>query len=222
MNNKIIFVAIIGLLLSSCGGSAQSISTSTPSSTPTPEIAVEEHPPPPTPPSTIPELIDVLMGDYGDEARIGAAYALGEMGEKATPAIPALIKNLFHDGPYEVRLQAAWALGEIGPNAQSSVPMLIAVMFKDFVHVRRAAAEALGKIGDVSTIPALVQALDDEHSFVGIYAAESIAILANQDFPEVGASGFTLDENGVPLIVKAAKLWWEQNGQFQDWTNQTK
>jgi HEAT repeat protein len=100
--------------------------------------------------------------------------------------------------------------------------MLIAVMFKDFVHVRREAAEALGKIGDVSAIPALIQALDDEDDGVGFYAAESIAILANQDFPEVGASGFHLDENGIPLIVKAAKLWWKQEGQFQDWTSQTK
>ncbi|MFT3893462.1 MAG: HEAT repeat domain-containing protein [Anaerolineales bacterium] len=220
MNNKSILLAISVLLLTGCTNTPQI--SPTPGSTVTPEIFVERNYPPPTPPSTIPELIDVLLGDYGDEARIGAAYALGQMGEKATPAIPALTINLFHEGPYEVRLQAAKALGEIGPNAQSSVPMLIAVMFKDFVHVRAEAAEALGKIGDTTAIPALALALDDEENEVSIYAAKSIAILANQNFPDVGATGFTLDEDGVPLIVKAANVWWKQEGQFQDWASQSK
>ena len=217
MNNKFFLLATITFLLTGCGNASQL--NPTPSSSATPEIAVEGNYPPPTPPSTVPELIDVLLGDYGDEARIGAAYTLGGMGEKATPAIPALTINLFHDGPYEVRRQAAWALGEIGPNAQPSVPMLIAVMFNDFIHVRREAAEALGKIGDTSAIPALVQALKDEDDGVGSYAAESIAVLAKQSFPDVGSSGFHLDDDGIPLIVKAAQQWWQQEGQFQDWTD---
>jgi hypothetical protein len=88
MNNKIIWLGIIGFFLYGCGGETRSIPT------PTLEIAIEENLPPPTPPSTVPELIDILMGDYGDEARIGAAHALGEMGARATPAIPALTINL--------------------------------------------------------------------------------------------------------------------------------
>jgi hypothetical protein len=58
MKNKIILFATIGLLLSSCSGAAQS--TPIPSSSPTPEIAIEEDPPAPTPPGTIPELIRPL------------------------------------------------------------------------------------------------------------------------------------------------------------------
>jgi HEAT repeat protein len=221
MKNKILLLAVIGLFLTGCADAMQRESQNVSVSSPTPEISMNEYSPAPTPPSTIPELIDVLTGDYGDEARIGAAYALGRMGEKATPAIPALTMNLFHEGPYEVRQRAAWALGEIGSNAQSSVPMLITVMFTDFVHVRREAAEALGKIGDVSAIPALVQALADEDDGVSSYAAESIAILTNQNFPDVGKSGYHLDENGIPLIVKAAQQWWKKEGQFADWTIQS-
>lgn len=172
--------------------------------------------PPPTPPNTLPELIKVLSGP-NDEARIGAARVLGSMGPEAEAAVPALTKALYTEGPYDVRQAAAWALGEIGPAAKSAVPALIVVLLTDFVHARRAAALALGKIGDTAAIPSLAQSLKDEDSGVSIQAAEAISMMTGEKFPDVGGTGYSLDENGVPQIVKAAREWWEQEGQYQDW-----
>ena len=184
--------------------------------TPVPTEDMFEYSPAPTPPDTLPELIEVLSG-YSAEARMGAAYKLGGMGTEAAPAIPALTMNLYYDGPYEVRQAAAWALGEIGPSARSAVPALIPVAIADFAHASAAAAEALGKIGDDSAVPALIIALDHEYDGTGINAAESIAMLTGQDFPDAGGPGYTLDTDGVALIIKAAKGWWHESGQFEIW-----
>ena len=177
-----------------------------------------EYSPAPTPPDTIPELIEVLSGD-NDVARIGAAYALASKGSTSAPAVPALIENLYYDGVYDVREASAAALGAIGPVAKQSVPDLINVLNNDFIFVRRAAAGSLGQIGDTSAVPFLVMALDDDDSGVAILVAKSIEVLTNQEFPgRYGDNaGHLLDENGIPIIALAAKEWWEKEGQYQEW-----
>jgi HEAT repeat protein len=172
--------------------------------------------PEPTDPSSLSELIDALSSNNG-LARQGAARRLGAMGMAAKSAVPALTRNLYYSWGYEVRQTAAEALGNIGPTAKPAVPVLIVSLLTDFGHVRSEAAMALGKIGDPSAIPALVQALDDDEVNVKIDAAESIAFLADQKFPELGQSGHSLDENGNPFIVLAVKAWWEKEGQYRDW-----
>ncbi len=157
MKRQIIFCLIIILILAGCN---QGEYPNTPSTS-----VVEGYSPDPTPPDTLPDLINVLSG-YDARARIGAAYKLGEFGDQAEMAIPALSKNLFYEGPYDVRKAAAWALGEIGPKAKSTVPLLITVLLTDSAHSSEAAAEALGKIGDDTAIPALVKGLDNE--YIGI------------------------------------------------------
>jgi len=171
----------------------------------------------PTLPASIPELIG-LLSESGAETRIRAARRLGQYGAGAASAVPALTINLYYDGTYDVREAAAWALGEIGSASSPAVPVLITVMLSnDIVHVRRAAADALGKIGDKSALFALVQVLDDDDTGVSDKAASSIGILASQSFPDMESDGFRLDENGIPLIVIAAKDWWKKEGQYQNW-----
>lgn len=185
--------------------------------TPTPEI--EQSSPRPPPPATLPELIEDLLGE--DElAKLSATYRLAEMGSEAATAVPMLTKNLQDNYSYDVQKATAFALGEIGPEAKSSVPDLSLFMLTDFAHGGVAAAEALGKIGDKSAIPALVQALDHRYSGVGVAAAESIAILTHQQFTDFGGPAYTLDKNGVPLIILEAKKWWNDEGQYQSWSNE--
>ena len=130
--------------------------------------------------------------------------------------MPALIANLDYSNS-EVRRYAAIALGEIGPNANQAVPSLEKELLTDTsVHPRRAAAEALAKIGDTSAIPTLVEVLDD--SDIAIQAAEAVGVLAKQDFPDLGGPGYELNEEHVPLIVIAARKWWEAEGQYQEWS----
>lgn len=185
----------------------------------TPTPVIEESSPLPTPPSTLPELIEDLSG--GDElTKLSAIYKLAEMHTDAAPAVPMLIKNLQDKHYYDVQKAAAFALGEIGPDAKSSIPNLSSFMLTDFAHGGEAAAEALGKIGDKSAIPALVQALDHRYSGVGIEAAESIAILTHQQFTDLGGPAYILDKDGVPLIILDAKKWWNKEGQYQNWSSE--
>ena len=199
------------LLLSSCYNAPTRTATST-------TVAEWSDLPPPTPPSTLPELIDVLLGP-NDEARIGAALTLGNMGPSAIEAVPALTQNLYYRND-EVSRYAAQALGKIGPGAAPAVPNLIVLLLSDSsVHSRREAAEALGKIGDASAVPALAQGLNDEDKGVGIECAKSIAVLTGQQFPDMNSTGYSLDENGIPLIVSSAKKWWTEEGQDKSWVS---
>lgn len=168
-------------------------------------------------PTDITGLIVVLQSQ-DVEARIQATRVLGNMGPAAQPAVPALTQNLYHYN-FEVRRAAAEALGKVGPGAQSSVPVLIVTLLEDsFVHARGAAAEALGKIGESMTVPALAAALADESDSVQIQSAISLALLTGQEFPDLDTNGgYSLNQEGVPLIVEAAKGWWENEGRYQDW-----
>ena len=58
------------------------------------------------------------------ENRIHAAYALGEIGPSARPAVPALAEAL-RDAEPVVQEWAADALAKIGPGAGAAVPALI-------------------------------------------------------------------------------------------------
>jgi HEAT repeat protein len=177
-----------------------------------------ENSPAPTPPSTLPELIEVLTSQNA-EARIGAAHVLSDMGPEAKPAIAALIENLSYQESYEVRMAVAETLGSIGPEAKAAIPALTTVLLNDFVQVRRASAVALGQIGDVSTLPVLAKALYDKDTITSIDAAESMEKLSRRKLLDADVSVRYLQENGIPKIVLAARIWWEQEGQYQDWTD---
>lgn len=184
--------------------------------TPTPISPLQEiSNPPPTPPSTLPELIAVLSSPNA-EARIGAARVLGNMGSQAAEAIPGLITNLYYTGHPDVRQAAADALGEIGPSSRMAIPALINIMLTDSEHVRRAAAVALGNIGSKTAIPALANILYEDSLFLSILAAESIEKITGIDFDPDG-SGHSLNENEVPNMVASAIIWWETVGSSQLW-----
>ena len=172
--------------------------------------------PAPTPKGPLAELIHDLRSDDAC-LRLSAALAIAEIGENASLAVPALTTNLYYNGPWEIRASAAYALGQIGPASKPAVPVLIAALLADFMHVRSAAATALGTIGDASAVPALAVALQDDHSQMAIYAAEALAILTGQEFPGLGGPGYELNDEGVPFIVVAAQQWWTQEGLQQSW-----
>jgi HEAT repeat protein len=184
---------------------------------PTPTLLIEKDVSPTiTLPDSVSKIIPLLT-DGDSTSRIAAARKLGGLGADASPAVEELAMNLFYDGPYDVRLWTAWALGEIGLEANEAVPLLTVVLLTDFVHVRREAAEALGKIGDPSAMYALVKALDDKDAGVSGKAARAIAFLAGKTFPDMFSTGFELDENGIPIIVNSAKTWWKDEGQYIYW-----
>lgn len=209
-----LLILLLPLLLAGCSSGSSSLVSVERVATPTPDLN-SEKPVVPTAPSTLPELIASLSS--GDAAaRIVAAEALTTMGPKAEPATLALIDNLSYSAS-GVRESAAQALGAIGPAARSAVPRLSTLLLTDLVNVRRAAAIALGRIGDISAVPALANGLNDKSIGVSIEMAKSIAILTNREFPELNSTSYSVDENGVPLLVKAAQEWWTNEGKYQNW-----
>lgn len=200
-------IALLGVACDSVSGSGQAYS-------PTATLLVQVVP---TAPSTMPELIAVLTAENNDAARISALAALARMGPEAAPAVPAIIDNLSHNNS-EVRERAVTTLGEIGPEAADAVPGLLDMLLDDpNINVRRRIPDTLSWIGNVSAVPYLAGALFDEDVGVAMNAAESLATLTALDISDLPPHQANSD--GVPLIVAAAREWWEEEGQFQDWTD---
>ena len=92
-------------------------------------------------PPPIPDLVEALK-DANDDVREQAAFALGQVGDKA--AVPGLVQAL-SDAKPDVRQQAAFALSQIGD--ASAVDALTTAMTKDTdPEVRQQAAFALGQV----------------------------------------------------------------------------
>jgi HEAT repeat protein len=107
-------------------------------------------------------LTDTLDSPDPD-ARIGAAAALGHLGDRAAPAVPRLIE-LLDDREENVVHAALVALHRIGPAARAAVPRVLEVMRR---HPTEAglgylAAEALVTIGrdDAAAVVGLVARLN--------------------------------------------------------------
>jgi hypothetical protein len=175
----------------------------------------------PTPAATLPELVR-NMSDDNMAVRLVSIYELDIYGKDAVIAVPVLIDNLNVDDQ-EVRVAAIDALGHLGANAKAAIPGLIKVLHNDsYIHAKDAAATALGYIGDHEIVPDLAVALFAEnpyHSYdVAISCAKSIARITGEKFTDYDAIAYTIDKNGTPLIVIDAREWWEQKGQYQDWS----
>jgi HEAT repeat protein len=89
-----------------------------------------------------PEM-QAALKDADGEVRSTAATAIGNLGEKAVPAVPALIAGLQNDTVKEARETAARALGRIGkaaPKERSAVEPLKQTSQKDDDPVTRVVA----------------------------------------------------------------------------------
>ena len=101
--------------------------------------------------------------------RTSAAYALGQLGEHAKPAVPALTKYLESDDKYHygtssfewyVRRSAAEVLGKLGEHSKAAVEALAKCLYQDSnENVRTTVVQALGKLGEHAkpAVPALTK-----------------------------------------------------------------
>jgi HEAT repeat protein len=97
----------------------------------------------------------------------------------------ALLDRLQHGalGAPDAEWQAAMALGEMqsSPEKERAVTALLAVLSGGQAHAltRTHAVEALGRLGDRQTLPALLAALSDPYRLVRAYAAAALAELGD-------------------------------------------
>jgi HEAT repeat protein len=141
------------------------------------------------------------LDDPDPGVRLAAAYALGEMGPDAKPAVARLIRALKEAEP-ALREFSAAALGRIGPDAKAAVPALIAAMEEEDgqpvpglegpslpavtksqrERVARQAAEALTKI-----VPKAVSRLAQPNPQSAVF--ENVVVFKNAN-QQVRANGF--------------------------------
>ncbi|HSH16026.1 MAG TPA: PVC-type heme-binding CxxCH protein, partial [Verrucomicrobiae bacterium] len=132
----------------------------------------------------------VLASRLGDERVFVNRRAVDTLGRGGKAAVPALVKTRSSSKNSNARVAAVWALTRIeDPSARlavvdalndsddtvrlaalqsislwrdsQAVPRLVAILKTDSPHHRRVAAEALGRIGDSSVVPALLAAAAD-------------------------------------------------------------
>lgn len=178
----------------------------------------------PTPASNLADLIKNLS-DNDSLVRIVSMKALSKYGDAALIAVPKLIENLHYQGWSEVRIAAADALSRFGPKAKEAITDLAIVLQNkdETYHVKEKVAFALGEIADPSTIPALANALNQDNVApfgIAVNSANAIAKITHEPFRGANPSSeaYYIDQDGVPFVVIDARKWWQEKGQFQDWS----
>lgn len=132
--------------------------------------------------TAVPPLIELLNTDKEAAVRAAAAMALGQIGDEA--AVVPLANVLSGGGPKKkksktrenefVMREAARSLGQI--RSRAGVAVLIEALNNDAnpIDVRRAAAEALGAIGDAAAAPALKTAGESSDPYLSETARFSL------------------------------------------------
>ncbi|HYW73703.1 MAG TPA: HEAT repeat domain-containing protein [Pyrinomonadaceae bacterium] len=133
-------------------------------------------------PAAVQPLIELLNTDKEAAVRAAAAMALGQVGNEAAVVPLANVlsggganKKKSKTGTNEfVMSAAARSLGKI--HSRAGVPVLIETLNNDAnpIEVRRAAAEALGAIGDPTATPALTTASESSDPYLSQTARASI------------------------------------------------
>lgn len=153
-----------------------------------------------------------LMAHPDQRVRQGAQYALAELGKSVEPALRQLAADTSADTLH--RVHAVWCLGQIARHSPTAAASLGSLLSDDKEQVRlaairtlgdlrlgsndgyksalrdpapavrAAAAIALGKAGDASAIPAMLDALErnnDEDVYLRHGLAHGLALLADPD-----------------------------------------
>lgn len=130
--------------------------------------------------AALPALEEALRSDEDWIVRQNAATALGKFGAAAVASLPVLDSAMRNDPETNVQMHATTALKEIGAPA---IPLLQRALHQDSDEiVRFRAAEALGKLGDVSAIPALKSATTDRSVHVRQGVSEALMHLRRERF----------------------------------------
>lgn len=157
---------------------------------------------------SVPSLITELNNGK-PHVRKHSAWALGEIGENAAPAVLALADAL-RDKDNGVRQEAAWALGRMGERAAPAISSL-AIALRDESgnkDLHWTAAYALGRMGKKATpaVRMLIIALKkDEDEHVRSEAADTLGIIGEEAAPAIPALTDALKDKDEHVRSEAAK-----------------
>ena len=123
-------------------------------------------------------LAAIVTDDPEDKVKMQALKALDSIAAK--DEYPTVIKALSDATPdirgYAAELLASWQVEE-------ALPEIVKMLKDDRANtVRASCANAVGIYKNMSTFPALIQALGDEYKDVKIYALDSLKKMSGQNF----------------------------------------
>lgn len=146
-------------------------------------------------PRAVGALTDILCHDGDKDTRWWAAVALEEIGDPA--ATEAFVRALQDkSASANVRSRAVSALDELG-NA-SVVPFLVEGLTDSEPEVQRAAAHAIGKIGELETVkPLLMEILETGSPKVRYWVAITLAWLKDSSAVELCKEALNCSETGI-------------------------
>ena len=129
----------------------------------------------------VPVLIETLKNNQANYIyhRSLAIEALGAIGTASEAAVPYLVHAILHDSDYCFDGCAVEAIGKIGDRG---IAPLVEALGDGSVHVRVAAAEAVGQLGPpaASAVPGLVGMLDENDMAAQITAAKALGRIGKQ------------------------------------------
>lgn len=179
-------------------------------------------------------------GHSGEEL-VQAITVLEVFASYASDATPGLIHVMMtppYRSPYYRQVREAATRALVAIRDPLAVPYLLSILLStdEQSWVRKSAAIALAEYGPtaVCSVPYLVPLLDSPEPDVRISAAIVISQATGNAFPDsekdnwaielveggghsIGPWRFEQDTDGEYLIVTAAKEWWQEIGQYEDW-----
>lgn len=154
------------------------------------------------PPMIIDALARAIGEDPDGDVRRRAIGSMFKFTEHAAPAVDAVIAATEFEGTPYLQRDALYLLGRLPPQtAPRSLPVLTAALKSPELEIRRAASEALGRLGPAAAaaVPALLACEGDEDFVVVREAAISLRRIGLRT-PEVRQTLFRWLDNPEPQI----------------------
>jgi len=131
-------------------------------------------------------VVDALvqgLGHWFQPVRDGIAFrfeaAYPTMAGPARDGTVSSLTRMLEESDWQTRALGAWGLGEMGERAAAAGPNLAAALADESPWVRRAAASALGQIGDTvegAVGPALAARFSDQNEVIEVREAAAYAL----------------------------------------------
>ncbi|MDJ0511404.1 MAG: HEAT repeat domain-containing protein [Crocosphaera sp.] len=126
------------------------------------------------------------MVDHSQDDRIGISLKGQESADDPAYTVEQALNNLQQTEDPSARYYAAWWIGRFRVNDSVAIAGLLTALQDESDRssdggypLRRNAAKALGKLGDVSVVPALIEALNCSDYYVRESAAQSLEMLGD-------------------------------------------
>jgi len=148
--------------------------------------------------TTVPGLLDVLGQDPDARVRREAAFALGQIGAPAHPAVVALGYRAREDGDLATRARAIEALGKIGDRRGTGT--VAAFLTHPEVELSREAAIACWRLNDSTAVIMLAEAAKGPDPWTRAFIAYA---LERAPMPQYGLKPLTRLAADSSVVVRA-------------------